>query len=70
VVIAPYELADNPQLRHRHLFEPEHHPVTGTHDVPGLPFRFGNVPAWIRRPAPTLGQHDDEVLRPDPVRSP
>jgi crotonobetainyl-CoA:carnitine CoA-transferase CaiB-like acyl-CoA transferase len=69
-VIAPYELADNPQLRHRHLFEPEHHPVTGTHDVPGLPFRFGNVPAWIRRPAPTLGQHDDEVLRPDPVRSP
>jgi len=37
---------DNPQLRHRQLFEDEHHPVTGTHLIPGLPFRFRHVERW------------------------
>ncbi len=40
-----------------------HHPVTGPTRYPGLPMRFGNLPrALHRRPAPTLGQHNDEVL--------
>jgi len=53
---------DNPQLRHRRLFEDEEHPVTGTHRIPGLPFRFTHVDRWARRPSPTIGQHNDEVL--------
>jgi crotonobetainyl-CoA:carnitine CoA-transferase CaiB-like acyl-CoA transferase len=62
VVIKPSTITDNPQLRHRGLFETEVHPVTGNHQVPGLPFRSERVPRWIRIPSPTLGQHNDEVL--------
>jgi crotonobetainyl-CoA:carnitine CoA-transferase CaiB-like acyl-CoA transferase len=64
-VIVPRDIADNPQMRARHFFEALDHPVTGTHELPGLPFRFasrGEQP-WYRSPAPTLGQHNDEVLR-------
>jgi crotonobetainyl-CoA:carnitine CoA-transferase CaiB-like acyl-CoA transferase len=61
-VIVPREVAQNPQLRHRALFETEDHPVTGAHEVPTMPFRFGRVAAWLHRVSPTLGQHNDEVL--------
>ena len=52
----------NPQLRDRGLFEVEDHPVTGRHELPGMPFRYSDVDAWMTRPSPTLGQHNDEVL--------
>jgi len=61
-VITPRDIARNPQLRHRGLFEVEDHPVAGRHEVPGFPLRFAHVDAWTLRPAPTLGQHNDEVL--------
>ncbi len=61
-VIAPRLVADNPQIRHRGLFETEDHPVVGVQPAPGLPFRMTGVDGWIRRPAPTLGQHNDEVF--------
>ena len=70
-VVPPRELARNPQLRHRRLFETEDHPVTGGHEIPVLPMRFGHVDRWLRRPSPTLGQHNAEVLgevEPDPAR--
>ncbi len=55
-------VADNPQIRHRRLFETEEHPVTGRQRMPGLPFAMSGVGPWIRTPAPLLGQHNDEVL--------
>jgi crotonobetainyl-CoA:carnitine CoA-transferase CaiB-like acyl-CoA transferase len=62
VVIAPRDIARNPQLRHRGLFEVERHPVTGDHEVPMLPFRLSGVAAWLRFPSPTLGEHNAELL--------
>jgi crotonobetainyl-CoA:carnitine CoA-transferase CaiB-like acyl-CoA transferase len=62
VVIAPREVSHNPQIRHRHLFETEVHPLTGTNEVPGLPFRFSEIDHWVRMPAPMIGQHNDEIL--------
>jgi crotonobetainyl-CoA:carnitine CoA-transferase CaiB-like acyl-CoA transferase len=62
VVIAARDIAHNPQLRHRGLFEVEHHPVSGPHEVPTMPFRFASIATWCTRAAPTLGQHNDEVL--------
>jgi crotonobetainyl-CoA:carnitine CoA-transferase CaiB-like acyl-CoA transferase len=54
----------NPQMRARGFFEPVAHPITGTHEIPGLPMRFSAIPdRWYRSPAPTLGQHGPEVLR-------
>jgi crotonobetainyl-CoA:carnitine CoA-transferase CaiB-like acyl-CoA transferase len=34
----------------------------GRDRTPTVPFRYASVPRWIRRPAPTLGQHSREVL--------
>jgi crotonobetainyl-CoA:carnitine CoA-transferase CaiB-like acyl-CoA transferase len=62
VVISARDAVDNPQLRHRGLFEVEDHPVSGRHEMPVVPFRYRSVERWMRRPAPTLGQHNDEVL--------
>jgi crotonobetainyl-CoA:carnitine CoA-transferase CaiB-like acyl-CoA transferase len=61
-VIPSRDIAANPQLRHRRLFEVEHHPVTGDHEVPTLPFRYSRVDHWLRSPAPTLGRDNDSVL--------
>jgi crotonobetainyl-CoA:carnitine CoA-transferase CaiB-like acyl-CoA transferase len=62
-VVDAREVAHNPQMLHRGLFETEHHPVTGSHPIPTLPFRFRDrQEGWLRRPTPTLGEHNDEVL--------
>jgi crotonobetainyl-CoA:carnitine CoA-transferase CaiB-like acyl-CoA transferase len=61
--VHPSELARNPQVRARGFLDPITHPVTGTHEIPGLPMRFSSRTRWYRTPAPTLGQHTDEVLR-------
>jgi crotonobetainyl-CoA:carnitine CoA-transferase CaiB-like acyl-CoA transferase len=39
------------------------HPVAGNVKMLGIPFRFSDTPASIRRPPPTLGQHTEAVLR-------
>jgi crotonobetainyl-CoA:carnitine CoA-transferase CaiB-like acyl-CoA transferase len=62
MVAAPRDIASNPQLRSRSLFEVEHHNVTGDHEIPMLPFRLSRVRSWLRSPAPTLGEHNDVVL--------
>ncbi len=61
-VVPPRDIVSNPQLQARSLFELERHPVTGDHAIPTLPFRFCHVDNWLRSAAPTLGQHNDEVL--------
>ncbi len=35
----------------------------GKFDVPGFPLRFSAFPEEVQEPAPTLGQHNAEVLR-------
>jgi crotonobetainyl-CoA:carnitine CoA-transferase CaiB-like acyl-CoA transferase len=62
VVIAARDMLHNPQLCERGIFENEDHPVTGSHPVPTLPFRFAHVAGWLRAPSPTLGEHNDVVL--------
>jgi crotonobetainyl-CoA:carnitine CoA-transferase CaiB-like acyl-CoA transferase len=53
----------NPQLEHRGFYQELEHPVIGRRRYPGLPMRFSALgPEWHRRPPPTLGQHNREVL--------
>jgi len=62
-VVRPVDLGRNEQLRARGFWEPVDHPVIGTHEIPGLPFRLAGGPArWTRTHPPTLGQHNGEVL--------
>ncbi len=58
----PRRASSHPQMTHRGFFESVDHPVVGAHPTPGLPFRFASIDSWIRSPAPTLGQHNGEVL--------
>jgi len=55
-------LETNPQLRSRGYFEAPPHPIVGAMPLPSLPFRWASVDRWLRTPAPTLGQHNEEVL--------
>lgn len=53
----------NPQVQARGFYEPVEHPLAGTHRFPAIPVRFGRQPdRWFARPAPTLGEHNAEVL--------
>ena len=56
------DLDTHPQLDARGFFSALEHPVAGRLDYPGFPMRFSGRYLPIRRPAPTLGQHNDEVL--------
>ncbi|MDI2126054.1 CaiB/BaiF CoA-transferase family protein [Yinghuangia seranimata] len=63
VVVPPAGIADDPQLARRGFLTEVTHPVTGPHRVPGLPFRLASAPGpWLTRAAPTLGEHNTEVL--------
>ena len=39
------------------------HPVEGTIRALGIPVKLSDTPGSVRRPAPLLGQHTEEVLR-------
>jgi crotonobetainyl-CoA:carnitine CoA-transferase CaiB-like acyl-CoA transferase len=58
------QMYDIPQLDARGFYEEFERPVTGSHRYPGWPFRITPGPACHHRTAPpTLGQHNDEILR-------
>ena len=55
---------DVTQLDVRGYYNELEHPVTGRHRYPGWPFRITPGPTRHHRSAPpTLGQHNDEILR-------
>jgi len=53
----------HPQVRARGAIVECTHPVAGTVETVGPPVRMSETPGSIRRPAPLLGEHTDEVLR-------
>jgi crotonobetainyl-CoA:carnitine CoA-transferase CaiB-like acyl-CoA transferase len=62
-VLAAADLLTDPQLAARGFWEPVSHPVAGSFLTTGLPFRSaGAGEPRPRPPAPTLGQHNEEIL--------
>ena len=61
----PRRMYEHPQLQARGYYESIEHPVVGDMATPTWPFRFASVDRWLRRPAPTLGQHNHEILVDD-----
>jgi crotonobetainyl-CoA:carnitine CoA-transferase CaiB-like acyl-CoA transferase len=57
------QVVKHPQVIARQSLVPIEHPVAGTVKVVGPPARLSDTPGSIRRPAPLLGQHTEEVLR-------
>ena len=58
----PRVVSQNPQFAHRGVLEEMDHPIVGRLPVPVLPFRFDDIEKWLRSPAPTLGEHNHEIL--------
>ncbi len=59
-----HRLMPHPQLEHRHFFQVMEHAVSGTTRYPGLPMTFSGMPRALHvLPPPTLGEHNEEVLR-------
>ena len=56
-------LSDHPQIVARGFCERVDHPALGILPTMSVPFRYASVKRWLRTPAPTLGQHNHEVLR-------
>lgn len=56
------DLLASEHLKKRGFFVEITHPVAGTHKYPGAPLKYHRTPWEIRRPAPTLGQHDEEIF--------
>jgi len=63
-VLASDRMYDVEQLDARGYYEELVHPITGRHRFPGWPFRIAPGPVRQHRlPAPTLGEHNAEVLQ-------
>jgi crotonobetainyl-CoA:carnitine CoA-transferase CaiB-like acyl-CoA transferase len=63
-MVPAHAVLDDPQLEARGFFEPVHHPLVGVQHYPTWPIRMSGGPLrYWKGPAPTLGQHTEEVLR-------
>jgi crotonobetainyl-CoA:carnitine CoA-transferase CaiB-like acyl-CoA transferase len=54
-------VVNDPHFNERHAFTEVDHAVVGKLKYPGAPFRMSETPWRVRRPAPLLGQHNEEV---------
>jgi crotonobetainyl-CoA:carnitine CoA-transferase CaiB-like acyl-CoA transferase len=61
-VNTPAQVLNDPHFIARNAFVAVEHPVAGTWQLPGAPFRPRRTPWQIRHPAPQLGQHTADVL--------
>lgn len=55
------DLAVDEQLAFRNFWLEIDHPVAGKIKYPGAPFKLSTTPAAIERPAPLLGEHNEQV---------
>ncbi|QOZ73267.1 CoA transferase [Bradyrhizobium arachidis] len=62
VVRSPIDLLNDRHLHSREFFQQIKRPFIGLHPQPSMPIRDGIWPCGIRAAAPTLGQHNREIL--------
>lgn len=55
------DLVNDPHWAAREFWAEIDHPVTGKLKYPGAPFKVAAAPWQVSRPAPLLGQHNNEV---------
>lgn len=66
VPVAPvYDVSqtvEDPQTKARDMIVTLEHPTAGTVRLPNFPIKFSKTPGEVLIPAPTLGQHNEEIL--------
>ncbi|WP_163099922.1 CaiB/BaiF CoA transferase family protein [Peribacillus alkalitolerans] len=53
---------DDPHIKAREMILSIEHPVAGTIQTLGFPAKFSKTPGSLDKPAPLLGQHNEEIL--------
>lgn len=61
-VNTPADFSRDPHNKARGFFAEIEHPAIGLHSYLNPPYRFSKTPSRIERPAPLLGQHNQEVF--------
>ena len=56
------EVFDDPQVRAMDMVLDVDHGESGVVRMTGFPVKLSKTPARIQRPAPKLGEHNDEIL--------
>ncbi len=56
------KVVNHPQIEAREMIAKVVHEITGTVQVPGVPIKMSDTPGKIETPAPSLGEHTDEVM--------
>ena len=56
------EVFTNEHTVARNMFNPVVHPQAGTQHLLGIPVKLSATPGKIRRPAPLLGEHGEQIL--------
>jgi crotonobetainyl-CoA:carnitine CoA-transferase CaiB-like acyl-CoA transferase len=57
------EAFQDPQVMHNEMVIETEHPVYGRVKLTANPVKLSETPATLRRPPPTVGEHNEEVLR-------
>lgn len=57
------ETLEDPQVQHRQMIVDVVHPLAGPLRQIGIPIKLSETPGEIGNPAPSLGQHNEEILR-------
>ncbi len=56
------EVFQNPQVLHRNMLVEVNHPKAGRIKIVGIPVKYSDAKADVRRPPPVLGEHTREIL--------
>lgn len=62
LIDSPAETVDNPQILARGYYVPVEHPELGEIKFPGAPFLMNGSPWAVENTAPSLGQHNAQIL--------
>ena len=62
IIATPEDVLDSAQLEARNLFVEVKHPEAGTLKFPSTPCLFSRTPWQLRRCAPRLGEHNEEIF--------
>ena len=57
------EIAESEHLTLRGFWHEIEHPVVGSYKIPGAPYLFSKTPWAVYRPAPQLGEHNEEFFK-------
>ena len=56
------ELFSDPQIASRHVWQKQGHPEMGEHHYRMGSFQLAEAPGRVRKPAPCLGEHNEEIF--------